>query len=172
MGRDEPIRRNAAPVAPPAEIPDKLYFRIGEVARLCQVPAYVLRFWENEFPQLRPNKGGIGQRLYRRRDVEMALRVRSLLKEEGYTIPGARAVLKAEFKQKDPQLSLISGTAPDRKALRGIRDELAALAAMLTRPVGAASRREKQQPIPSLRAQRRAASAHAERPTIPFEGQE
>ena len=71
-------------------IPDKLYFRIGEVARLCEVPAYVLRFWESEFPQLKPNKGGTGQRLYRRRDVEMALRVKSLLKDEGYTIPGAR----------------------------------------------------------------------------------
>lgn len=172
MGRDEPIRRSQAPAAPPAEIPDKLYFRIGEVARLCQVPAYVLRFWENEFPQLRPNKGGTGQRLYRRRDVEMALRVRSLLKEEGYTIPGARAVLKAEFKQKDPQLSLISGSAPDRRALRSIRNELAAVAAMLARPVGAPSRREKPQPIPSLRAQRRAASPSAERPSIPFEAQE
>ena len=60
------------------EIPDKLYFRIGEVARLCSVAPYVLRFWETEFTQLRPNKSGTGQRLYRRRDVEMALRVKRL----------------------------------------------------------------------------------------------
>src|ERR1700726_5295116 len=93
-------------------IPDKLYFRIGEVARLCEVPAYVLRFWESEFPQLKPNKGGTGQRLYRRRDVEMALRVKTLLKEEGYTIPGARSVLKAEFKQKEPQLALPGAVVP------------------------------------------------------------
>ena len=92
MGHNQPIRRSShGSGAPVSEIPDKLYFRIGEVARLCEVPAYVLRFWESEFPQLKPNKGGTGQRLYRRRDVEMALRVKSLLKEEGYTIPGARA---------------------------------------------------------------------------------
>jgi len=174
MGRNEPIRRSIAPAVPAGDIPDKLYFRIGEVARLCQVPTYVLRFWENEFPQLRPNKGGTGQRLYRRRDVEMALRVRSLLKEEGYTIPGARAVLKAEFKQKEPQLSLIEGTGPDTRALRGIRNELAALAAVLARPVGKPAAAAKPQAIPSLRAQRRASEqpAHVELPKIPFDSQE
>src|ERR1700691_4924376 len=88
------------------QIPDKLYFRIGEVAQLCEVPAYVLRFWETEFPQLRPNKGGTGQRLYRRRDVEMALRIKTLLYDEGYTIPGARQVFKGEQKQKEPMLGL------------------------------------------------------------------
>ncbi len=91
MGSHHPIRKTVAP-----EIPDKLYFRIGDVARLCEVPAYVLRFWETEFPQLKPNKGGTGQRLYRRRDVEMALRIKSLLYDQGYTIPGARQVFKAE----------------------------------------------------------------------------
>src|ERR1700742_369065 len=91
MGTHQPIRK---PVAP--EIPDKLYFRIGDVARLCEVPTYVLRFWESEFPQLKPNKGGTGQRLYRRRDVETALQIRRLLYDEGYTIPGARQFLKTE----------------------------------------------------------------------------
>jgi DNA-binding transcriptional MerR regulator len=71
-------------------IPDKLYFRIGEVARLCGVEAYVLRFWETEFSQLRPNKSGTGQRLYRKRDVELVLRIKRLLYSEGYTIAGAR----------------------------------------------------------------------------------
>ena len=120
-------------------IPDKLYFRIGEVASLCRLPAYVLRFWESEFPQLKPNKGGTGQRLYRRRDVEMALRVKSLLKDEGYTIPGARQVLKAEFRQKQPQLSLIASDLPDTKQLRNLRRDLAALATMLSQPVAARS---------------------------------
>ena len=78
------------------EIPDKLYFRIGEVARLCMVEPYVLRFWESEFPQLHPNKSGTGQRLYRKRDVEMALRVKRLLYDEGYTIAGARQIVQAE----------------------------------------------------------------------------
>jgi DNA-binding transcriptional MerR regulator len=169
MGREEPIRRSAASSG---DIPDKLYFRIGEVARLCQVPTYVLRFWESEFPQLRPNKGGTGQRLYRRRDVEMALRVRTLLKQEGYTIPGARAVLKAEFRQKEPQLPLIDGPAvADTKTLRNIRNELASIAAMLAKPVGKQPAPQKAQPIPSLRAQRRTATQHVrvEAPQIPFD---
>ncbi|MDX6460170.1 MAG: hypothetical protein QOE55_3867, partial [Acidobacteriaceae bacterium] len=77
------LPQQRAPQKP--EIPDKLYFRIGEVARLCSVAPYVLRFWETEFTQLKPNKSGTGQRLYRRRDVEMALRVKRLLYDEGYT---------------------------------------------------------------------------------------
>ena len=104
MAQHQPIRKTPPPSG--SEIPDKLYFRIGEVSRLCDVPAYVLRFWESEFPQLKPNKGGTGQRLYRRRDVEMALRIKNLLYEEGYTIPGARQVFKAELRHKEPQLAL------------------------------------------------------------------
>ena len=96
MGTHQSIRKTVAP-----EIPDKLYFRIGDVARLCEVPAYVLRFWETEFPQLKPNKGGTGQRLYRKRDVEMALRIKSLLYDKGYTIPGARQVFKTEAKARE-----------------------------------------------------------------------
>ncbi len=75
------------------QIPDKLYYRIGEVARLCGVETYVLRFWETEFPQLKPNKSGAGQRLYRRREVELARRIRDLLYQDGYTIPGARQAI-------------------------------------------------------------------------------
>jgi DNA-binding transcriptional MerR regulator len=94
-----PIRKIVTPE--PTVIPDKLYFRIGDVAKLCDVPAYVLRFWETEFPQLKPNKGGTGQRLYRKRDVEMALRIKSLLYDQGYTIPGARQVFATEPKATD-----------------------------------------------------------------------
>jgi len=84
---------------PGSSIPDKLYFRIGEVAKLCNVEAYVLRFWETEFPQLRPHKSGTGQRLYRKRDVELALRIKRLLYSEGYTISGARQVFAAEMRE-------------------------------------------------------------------------
>ncbi len=92
----QPIRKVVAP-----EIPDKLYFRIGDVAQLCEVPAYVLRFWETEFPQLKPGKGGTGQRLYRKRDVEIAMRIKSLLYDQGFTIPGARQVFKNETKARE-----------------------------------------------------------------------
>ena len=94
MARQDGKTVRARGVGRPETIPDKLCFRIGEVARICAVPSYVLRFWEREFPELRPGKGGTGQRMYRRRDVEMALRVRRLLYDEGYTIPGARQWLR------------------------------------------------------------------------------
>jgi DNA-binding transcriptional MerR regulator len=147
MAHREPIRKSSSGGSVTGnvgsqEIPDKLYFRIGEVAKLCGVPAYVLRFWESEFPQLHPNKGGTGQRLYRRRDVEMALRIKTLLYDEGYTIPGARQAFKLELRQgKDaqPQLALgigEPGAAPvDAKHLKAIRKELKELHSLLLRPV-------------------------------------
>src|SRR5277367_2006120 len=138
MPSQQPTRkRPVTPTKPPAQIPDKLYFRIGEVARLCDVPAYVLRFWESEFAQLKPHKGGTGQRLYRRRDVEMALRIKSLHYNEGYTIPGARQVFKAELKQKEPQLALTIDNAPptvDARQLRKLQKDLRDLHAMLSKP--------------------------------------
>jgi len=109
------------------------------VARLCEVPAYVLRFWESEFPQLKPNKGGTGQRLYRRRDVEMALRVKTLLYDEGYTIAGARQLLKGESRHKEPMLlpgiEETPGKAETHK-LRRLRKEMQDLLALLQKPVG------------------------------------
>ncbi len=98
MASHHPIRKTVKPTTPQTspEIPDKLYFRIGDVARLLDLPAYVLRFWETEFPQLKPNKGGTGQRLYRRKDVETAMRIKDLLYGQGYTIPGARQALRSE----------------------------------------------------------------------------
>ncbi|HWG21508.1 MAG TPA: MerR family transcriptional regulator [Terracidiphilus sp.] len=75
-------------------IPDRLYFKIGDVARICGVETYVLRFWETQFPQLKPNKSGTGQRLYRRRDVELAVEIQRLVHKEGYTIAGARHALE------------------------------------------------------------------------------
>lgn len=74
-------------------IPDRLYYRIGEVARICGVATSVLRFWETQFPQLRPAKGGTGQRLYRRRELEMALRIHQLVHVQGFTLAGARQAL-------------------------------------------------------------------------------
>ena len=87
-------------------IPDKLYFRIGEVARLCRLPAYVLRFWETEFPQLKPVKSSTGQRMYRKRDVESVIRIKKLLYDDGFTIAGARAQLREEGKNGQDQSPL------------------------------------------------------------------
>ncbi len=138
-------------------IPDKLYFRIGEVADLCHVPTYVLRFWQTEFPQLKPGKSGTGQRLYRRRDVEMALRIKGLLHDEGYTIAGAKTVLAGEAAalpqrlqpeppqpeplrptdlHRQPELPLPQSTGDDayvHAKLRHVRGELRELLGLLER---------------------------------------
>lgn len=82
------------PVRSAAELPDRRYFRIGEVAVLLGVKPYVLRYWESEFPNVRPQKSRSGQRLYRRREVEALLDIRHLLHERGFTIVGARKALK------------------------------------------------------------------------------
>ncbi|MGA8775023.1 MAG: MerR family transcriptional regulator [Terriglobales bacterium] len=87
-------------------IPDKLYFRIGEVAELCRLPAYVLRFWETEFPQLKPIKSSTNQRMYRKRDVESVVRIKKLLYEDGFTIAGARAHLREETRPERNQSAL------------------------------------------------------------------
>lgn len=83
-------------------IPNKLYFRIGEVSDLVGVKPYVLRYWESEFSDIKPSKSKSGQRLYKRRDVEMLLRIKELLYEERFTINGARKRLK-DFGRVDPK---------------------------------------------------------------------
>ena len=116
-------------------IPDKLYFRIGEVATLCRLPAYVLRFWESEFPQLKPVKSSTGQRMYRKRDVESVLRIKQLLYEQGFTISGARQHLRAETKSDKTQSAIPfpSRSAPEIQYLRqGLREILNLLSARRT----------------------------------------
>src|ERR1700760_2681755 len=105
------------PVLDP-EIPNKLYFRIGEVAKLAGIKPYVLRFWESEFSGLGPKKSGTGHRLYRRKDVELVLEIKRLLYEKRFTIEGARKVLESKPKRDAAkpatprkQAELFSGTA-------------------------------------------------------------
>ena len=83
-------------------IPEKLFFKIGEVCELAGVQAHVLRYWETEFPTLAPQKNRAGQRTYRRRDVEMALRIKELLYDEQYTIAGAKKKLANEIRSGGP----------------------------------------------------------------------
>ena len=78
------------------ELPDKLYFKIGEVANLTGVKQHVLRYWESEFPSIRPQKSKTNQRLYKRRDVEAVLAVKYLLYDRKFTIEGAKNHLKSE----------------------------------------------------------------------------
>jgi len=128
------------PVQPSHEIPDKLYFRIGEVARLAGIKPYVLRFWETEFPSLGPKKSGTGHRLYRRKEVELVLEIKRLLYEKRFTIEGARKsmetrgkgeaarTMKPAKKEKARQADLFA----DQPALfEAVRNELRALAEML-----------------------------------------
>jgi DNA-binding transcriptional MerR regulator len=114
------LNRKRAPETP--SIPDRLYFKIGDVARICGLETYVLRFWETQFPQLKPNKSGTGQRLYRRRDVEMALEIKRLVHGEGYTLLGAKQALEQPHRSPSPQASL--PLAPGEPAKR--RDQIAA----------------------------------------------
>jgi DNA-binding transcriptional MerR regulator len=128
-------------VGPTQEIPDKLYFRIGDVARLAGIKPYVLRFWETEFPSLGPKKSGAGHRLYRRKDVEMVFEIKRLLYEKRFTIEGARKFLEARGKP-EPGRSAVK-TSRRKKAqgdlfgvdpspvLENVRKELRAIADML-----------------------------------------
>jgi DNA-binding transcriptional MerR regulator len=121
-----------AAVAKSVEIPDKLYFRIGEVGSLLTLEPYVLRYWETEFPSLAPKKSASGHRLYRRKDVELLLKIKHLLYEKRYTIDGAKQFLQIERKsaavapaQSEQQDLFASDILP------GIRRELEAIAQLL-----------------------------------------
>jgi len=96
-------RRKHASVQAEVVIPEKIYFRIGEVSELAKLPTYVLRFWETEFSQLKPTKSSTGQRMYRRKDVEYVMQIRKLLYEDGFTIAGARERLREEMRAKRAQ---------------------------------------------------------------------
>jgi DNA-binding transcriptional MerR regulator len=117
---------DVAPQPGSPQIPDKLYFKIGEVSQLLGVEPYVLRYWETEFPLLSPKKSGTGHRLYRRKDVELLLRIRHLLYEQKFTIEGARQTFQNEAKlpkatkRKAAQQELFPGEDP----LPEIRREL------------------------------------------------
>ena len=129
-------------------IPDRLYFKIGDVAKICDVETYVLRFWESQFPQLKPNKSGTGQRLYRRRDVELALDIKRLVHGEGFTLAGARQALEQNQHRRDPQpkLAAAGGDQGKRKdavaaAIGHARAELREIAALLAVPAVQAPRK-------------------------------
>src|SRR5215813_14879619 len=99
-----------------SRIPEKLFFRIGEVCELIKVQPHVLRYWETEFPMLAPQKNRAGQRVYRRKDVEMVLRIRDLLYEEKFTIAGAKKRLVDEMRGGSVRARLAEEIAAEEKA--------------------------------------------------------
>lgn len=114
----------------PSEIPDKLYFKIGEVSKLADVAPHVLRYWESEFPSIKPKRAGSKQRLYRRKDVELILTIKNLLHLQGYTIAGAKKLIRGT----DNIDSLKAEEEMDQAdRLGSIKDELLELRKLLTR---------------------------------------
>ena|SRR5437867_8514174 len=130
------------------KIPNKLFFKIGEVCEITDTQPYVLRYWESEFPALAPAKNTSGQRIYRRRDIETVLRIKQLLYEEGFTIAGAKKRLEMEMAGRTPTPSSAppggnggdgaaaggaSGSDATKKALHEIRDQLREILTLLDR---------------------------------------
>ena len=106
---------------PQKEIPDKLYFKIGEVSEIADVPTSVLRFWETEFKRIRPNRTPAGQRLYRRQEVELILLIKELLYGKKFTIKGAKRYLKTSERKNEKPAHML---AEIRLELERIRDIL------------------------------------------------
>jgi DNA-binding transcriptional MerR regulator len=129
-----PTATSSPPQPAQQEIPDRLYFRIGDVSRLAGVKPYVLRYWESEFPVISPKKSGTGQRLYRRKDVEVILEIKHLLYEKRFTIEGARKAIESRAKTKtlapksqpakQTQTALFAPAAADLAAVRRELEEI------------------------------------------------
>lgn len=123
------------------KIPSKLFFKIGEVCELTDTQPYVLRYWESEFPALAPAKNNSGQRIYRRRDIETILRIKTLLYEEGFTIAGAKKKLELEMKDQAKGTPVTPSTTPTgdefKDEVKEIKAELNGLLDMLDRDVKA-----------------------------------
>src|SRR5688572_9263657 len=127
---------------PAVAIPEKLFFKIGEVCELAGVQAHVLRYWESEFPMLAPQKNRAGQRVYRKRDVEMALRIKELLYEDQYTIAGAKKRLANELRGGNrPKMASAEQDAAD---LQNVVEEALAKRSNISRSTGPRTAAERQ----------------------------
>ncbi len=127
------VKEKALSASPgPGSIPDKLYFRIGEVKQITGIEPHVLRYWESEFKIIRPQRASSKQRLYRRVDVENILTIKKLLYEDGYTVPGARKFLteKKEEKKSSPKKPKVPG-AKARSMLAELKSDLKQLKEIL-----------------------------------------
>jgi len=107
----------------PDIIPDKLYFKIGEVSKIAGVASHVLRFWESEFPRISPKRTSSGQRLYTRREVELILEIKSLLYQRKFTIAGARQHLRTATGRTEPDSrQMLDELRTELKRLRDLLD--------------------------------------------------
>lgn len=117
------------------QIPDKLYFKIGEVCKITGVEPYILRYWETEFKLIKPYRTKSNQRLYRKKDVESVLKIRKMLYEQKFTIAGAKKKLKEGAPQQEEKSKMqLSLNLPDQRytaAIKEIRQELTQLSHML-----------------------------------------
>ncbi len=118
-------------VLEPGKIPDKLYFKIGEVCEITDIKSHTLRFWESEFKDIRPRRASSNQRLYRKEDVEIILNIKHLIQEEGHTIAGARKCLGR--KGKDENLDTDRSNPPDSTLLKKIKNDLQELQILLNK---------------------------------------
>jgi DNA-binding transcriptional MerR regulator len=115
-----------------SSLPDKIYFKIGEVSEIVGVEPYVLRYWETEFDLLKPSKAPSRHRLYKKKDVELLLDIKRLLYSEGFTIEGARKKLKETKKEEKDQLKLPLADQKYRSALIKIKKDLLSLRKLLS----------------------------------------
>jgi len=113
-------------------LPEKIYFKIGEVSEIVGVEPYVLRYWETEFDLLKPSKAPSKHRLYKKRDVELLLDIKRLLYTEGFTIEGARKKLREVKKEEKDQLKLPLADQKYKSALIRVRKDLEALRKLLS----------------------------------------
>ena len=126
------------------EIPNKLFFKIGEVCEITDTQPYVLRYWESEFPALAPAKNSSGQRIYRRRDIETVLRIKQLLYEEGFTIAGAKKRLEAEMSGRAVTPQNTPGNTPANTPVPAPASAQAPSAANTPTPAPAPAARDEQ----------------------------
>ncbi|MGH7826844.1 MAG: MerR family transcriptional regulator [Candidatus Binatia bacterium] len=119
-------------MAAPARLPDKIYFKIGEVSEIVGVEPYVLRYWETEFDLLKPSKAPSRHRLYKKKDVELLLDIKRLLYSEGFTIEGARKKLKETKKEEKNQLKLPLSEQKYRTALAKLKRDLQSIRKLLS----------------------------------------
>jgi DNA-binding transcriptional MerR regulator len=127
------MQRHHPVAAESGHLPDRLFYKIGEVSKLTGIPAYILRYWETEFEVLQPKKSRSGQRLYRKKDIETLLQIKQLLYRDGFTIAGAKAKFRASAEKKN-----VSQTGNQRKeeilqSLRTIREGLEKIASILNK---------------------------------------